>query len=197
MAEDSRDAQTPGGGLSTPEPKKPKHDFPKSQVSKLWEEFGNPEEPVNLMPGAAYNSAGGKPKEVTLKDTITSMSIGEIAGFYKVPCARESLLVGIGTGFGVGSIRVILGGLRVLWPACNWAVGSFAVASLITHEICQRQRVIERDGMREAVELMKELKLKKQQERDEARKAAVEAARLADEERQRKSWTKLSNYKFW
>lgn len=80
-------------------------------------------------------------------------------------------------------------------PACNWAVGTFALASLISHEFCQRQRVKELDGMKQAVELMRELKIKKQKD-EERMKLAKEAARL-EEEKKRKSWTNLSNYKFW
>lgn len=49
--------------------------------------------------------------------------------------------------------------------------------------------------MKEAVALMAELKMKKAREQAEAKKAAAE--RAAEEERQRKSWTRLSNYKFW
>lgn len=63
------------------------------------------------------------------------------------------------------------------------------------HEFCQRRRVQELDGMKQAVELMRELKLKKQQEKE--KKKAEEAARAAEEERKRKSWFNLSNYKFW
>lgn len=85
-------------------------------------------------------------------------------------------------------------GLKSLWPACNWAVGSFAVFSIAAYELCQRQRVKEIDGMKQAVEMMKELKLKKQREKEQ--KQAEEAARQ-EEERKRKSWTNLSNYKFW
>jgi cytochrome c oxidase assembly protein subunit 20 len=48
--------------------------------------------------------------------------------------------------------------------------------------------------MKQAVEMMKELKIKKQREKEEK---AAEAARLAEEERKRKSWTNLANYKFW
>lgn len=50
--------------------------------------------------------------------------------------------------------------------------------------------------MKEAVELMRDLKVKKQQEREEAKKAKEEAARL-EAERRRKSWFHLQNYKFW
>jgi len=47
--------------------------------------------------------------------------------------------------------------------------------------------------MKKAVDLMKELKDKKQREKD---MAAEEAAKRAEEQR-RKSWTNLTNYKFW
>lgn len=81
-----------------------------------------------------------------------------------------------------------------MWTACNWAVGAFAITSLVAHELCQRRRVQELDGMKQAVELMQQLKVKKQQEKEQK---IAEAARLAEEERKRKSWTHLPNYKFW
>jgi cytochrome c oxidase assembly protein subunit 20 len=88
-------------------------------------------------------------------------------------------------------------GLSSIWPACNWAVGTFAIASIVAHELCQRRRVKEIDGMKQAVELMRELKVQKQKEKEQ-KKAVEEAARLAKaEEQKRKSWTNLSNYKFW
>ncbi|EEH49018.1 uncharacterized protein PADG_05097 [Paracoccidioides brasiliensis Pb18] len=200
MAEDSRDTQSRTGEAASKIPqeyapnKKPKHEFPKSQVGKLWEEFGNPKEPINLIPGA-YNS-GGKPKDVSFTDTFKSLSLDNILSFYKVPCARDSLLVGIGAGFGAGSLKAVYGGFRAIWPACNWAVGTFAIASIGMFEFCQRRRVQERNGMKEAVELMRELKIKKQQERERA-KAETEAVAAAEEARRRKSWTNWLNYKFW
>jgi cytochrome c oxidase assembly protein subunit 20 len=77
-------------------------------------------------------------------------------------------------------------------------VGTFAVASIVAHEFCQRRRVQEIDGMKQAVVLMQELKMKKQKEKEQ-QKAAQEAARRAEEEeqRRRRNWTNLSNYKFW
>lgn len=85
-------------------------------------------------------------------------------------------------------------GMRSLWSAGNWAVGVFAVTSLGAYEFCRRRRIQELHGMKEAVELMKELKEKKQRDKE---RAAEEAARRAEEEKRRKSWTNLSNYKFW
>lgn len=86
-------------------------------------------------------------------------------------------------------------GTRSLPIAANWAVGSFAAASIATYEFCQRRRRKELDGMKQAVDLMKEVKLKKQREKEQ--QAAEDAARRAEEEKKRKSWTNLSNYKFW
>ena len=48
--------------------------------------------------------------------------------------------------------------------------------------------------MAEALDLMNQLKAKKQLEKDTA---AEEAAKLAEEERKKKSWTNPTNYKFW
>lgn len=84
--------------------------------------------------------------------------------------------------------------MRSLWSAGNWAVGVFAVTSLAAYELCRRQRIEEMHGMKQAVELMKELKEKKQRDKEKA----IEAAALrTEEERQKKSWTNPSNYRFW
>ncbi|RAK91992.1 cytochrome oxidase biogenesis protein, Cox20 subunit [Aspergillus costaricaensis CBS 115574] len=196
MADDARDPTT-----STPEvrepgqqgDRKPKHEFPKSQVGKLWDAFGNPEEPVNMLP-TATTKTGQKAKDITVTEAMKTMSLENATSFHKAPCARDSLLLGIGAGFGVGGVRGVVGGLRSMWTACNWAVGAFAITALAAHEFCQRRRVEELDGMKQAVELMKALKDKKQREKEQK---IEEAARLAEEERKRKSWTNLSNYKFW
>ncbi|KAL3496937.1 hypothetical protein BJX62DRAFT_65535 [Aspergillus germanicus] len=194
MADDTRESTTPNASQNVAEynlpPKpQPKYDVPKSQVGKLWDAFGNPEEPVNMLP-----NAGKTAKDASVTEAMKSMSLKDATSFYKAPCARDSLLLGIGAGFGVGGVRGVLGGLRSIWTACNWAVGAFAITSLAAHEFCQRRRIQELDGMKQAVEMMKELKLKKQREKEQA---AAEAARLAEEERKRKSWTNLANYKFW
>ncbi|KAA8646061.1 hypothetical protein EYZ11_001953 [Aspergillus tanneri] len=174
---------------------KPKYGTTKSQVGKLWDAFGNPEEPVNMLPGAGSTASGNNSKDVTVTEAVKSISLKDATSFYKAPCARDSLLLGIGAGFGIGGVRGVLGGLRSMWTACNWAVGAFALTSLAAHEFCQRRRVQELDGMKQAVEMMKELKLKKQREKE---KKAEEAARLAEEEeKKRRSWANLSNYKFW
>lgn len=117
MAEDSRDSsssQEPGSHVpaSTPstDPKKLQHEFPQSQVGKLWDAFGNPDERVNVLANASYKPQGKDPKDVSYSDVVGSVSMSEIFSFYKAPCARESLLTGIGAGFGIGGVRGIFGG---------------------------------------------------------------------------------------
>lgn len=83
---------------------------PKSQVGKLWDAFGNPEAPVNVHPGANYNPRHEKPKDVTVSESLKSISLSEFSTFHKKPCARDSLMIGLGTGFGIGGVRGIVGG---------------------------------------------------------------------------------------
>ncbi|EYE98188.1 COX20 family protein [Aspergillus ruber CBS 135680] len=196
MAEDTRESNLPVAELTQsnnpqePSQRKPKYEAPKSQVGKLWDAFGNPEDQANMLPGTVSNS---KKEEATVTEAMKSLSTKDLTTFYKMPCARDALMLGIGVAFGVGGIRAILGGMRSLWTASNWAVGTFAITSLGSHEFCQRRRVQELDGMKQAVELMHQLKVKKQREKEQK---LEEAAHLAEEKR-RKSWTNPSNYKFW
>ncbi|KAE8153941.1 hypothetical protein BDV25DRAFT_5236 [Aspergillus avenaceus] len=199
MADDTQTQTTPtleqqDSPQDPSQQKKPKHEFPKSQVGKLWDAFGNPEDSANVLAASGAASSRKKNDDITVTDAMKSLSLKEASSFYKAPCARDSLLLGIGAGFGIGGIRGVVGGLRSMWTACNWAVGAFALTSLAAHEFCQRRRVQELDGMKQAVELMKELKVKKQREKEQK---VEEAARLAEEEKKRKSWTNMSNYKFW
>ncbi|OJJ51409.1 hypothetical protein ASPZODRAFT_12235 [Penicilliopsis zonata CBS 506.65] len=203
MSDETKDTdQLPPSTVAEPSPErpKPKHEFPKSQVGKLWDAFGSPEQPANVLPGARYDSTGRKSEEEkpSIKDALKGLSFGNVTSFYKVPCARESLMLAIGVAFGIGGTRTILGGLRRLESACNWAVGSGLATATTSYYFCQRRRQQELSGMKEAVDLMRDIKLKRQREKDQ-KKAEEEAAaaRLAEEERRRKSWTNLANYKFW
>lgn len=45
-------------------------------------------------------------------NSLQSLSLDKFISAYKAPCARDSLLLGIGTGFGVGGVRAILGGMN-------------------------------------------------------------------------------------
>lgn len=130
MGEDSRDpgsAQEPGSHLpaSTPstDPKKPKHEFPQSQVGKLWDAFGNPEEPVNALAKASYKPPGKNPADVSYSEIVGNLSVSEMSSFYKKPCARDALMTGIGAGFGIGGVRGVFGGWSLKpesWKMIHW-----------------------------------------------------------------------------
>lgn len=121
MADETRDSHTSGdeprtstdAGTAT-DKKKPKHDFPKTQVGKLWDAFGNPEEPVNLHPAAKTDPAGreirGEVHHLGVKDAFSGLSTKHLSTFYRTHCGRDSLLMGIGAGFGVGGLRAVVGG---------------------------------------------------------------------------------------
>ena len=80
----------------------------------MWEAFGNPDEPVNMIPGGQYNSAGGKPPEVTWRDAFKFKKRDYFSTkFAKVPCARDALMVGLGAGGAVGGVRFIATGKPV------------------------------------------------------------------------------------
>jgi cytochrome c oxidase assembly protein subunit 20 len=111
MAEDTLESTAPNSEQhnNPQEQKKPKHEFPKSQVGKLWDAFGNPEESANVL-ATGPGSSGRDSSDVTVTDAMKSMSLKDATTFYKKPCARDSLLLGIGAGFGIGGVRGVLGG---------------------------------------------------------------------------------------
>jgi hypothetical protein len=85
----------------------------------MWEVLGNPAEPANTLPGGTYNSAGGRPADVTWKDAFSFKHEGNAYAWYQAPCARDSLLVGMGAGGAAGGLRFILKGASlVLGPFC-------------------------------------------------------------------------------
>ncbi|KAL2417891.1 hypothetical protein ABEF95_005416 [Exophiala dermatitidis] len=200
MAEDTRESEgAPQDDKSTSEsPRirrpKPRQDFPKSQVGKMWEALGNPQEPVNTMPGGTYNSAGGRPTEVSWKDAFNFSYEGKGPAWYQTPCARDSLLVGIASGGAIGGLRFVLKGLSSIATSANIAVGGFALTASGMYYWCEQRRREEARGMAAAVVGMRMLHEKKAREKKEAEEAAkAAAAAKAEEERKRSQrW-----YKFW
>ena len=81
------------------------------QAAKLWDAFGSPEERANALPGQSGPTAMPPPKDLTVSDAMKSLSLKDASTFYKMPCARDSLMLGIGAGFGVGGVRGVLGGM--------------------------------------------------------------------------------------
>ncbi|ORX43853.1 hypothetical protein DM01DRAFT_1387022 [Hesseltinella vesiculosa] len=71
-------------------------------------------------------------------DALKSVKLEELKDIGKIPCARTSLLYGIGAGFGIAALRFIT--KRNIKSSSNWAVGTFCGVSAINFELCQMER---------------------------------------------------------
>lgn len=69
-----------------------------------------PPKNANALPGAGLNTAGGNVQSAGLWDAFRSIRPADFKEVHKKPCVRESFLVGMGAGFGVGGFRTIMGG---------------------------------------------------------------------------------------
>jgi len=68
-----------------------------------------PPQNANMMPGGTENTAGGKTKDIGIGDAIEAIKLEDFTVFHKKPCVRDALMVGIGSGFGVGGVRALVG----------------------------------------------------------------------------------------
>lgn len=67
-----------------------------------------PPQNANMMPGGTENTAGGQTKEIGLGDAIESIKMEDFTVIHKKPCVRDALMVGIGSGFGVGGLKALV-----------------------------------------------------------------------------------------
>jgi cytochrome c oxidase assembly protein subunit 20 len=70
-----------------------------------------PPQNANLMPGGTENTAGGQTKEIGVGDALESIKLEEFTEIHKKPCVRDALMTGIGSGFGIGGVRALIGGM--------------------------------------------------------------------------------------
>ncbi|TQS37394.1 hypothetical protein Golomagni_02134 [Golovinomyces magnicellulatus] len=168
--------------------------------TKTFETFNSTPPPsANILPeGSGQNTAGavGRHEVPSLFEAIRTVRLQDFQQVYMYPCAKDGLLVGIGSAFGIGGIRAVFG--APIPKAANWAVGTFAVAAIASYEICQAKRSYEKTQIKKVVEIMD-----KKKEEKYAKQAALEAKRLErrklkeleDEKKEKsKSW---GNWKFW
>lgn len=150
----------------------------------------------------------------SLGEAVKTVRWQDFRQVHMYPCVRESLLTGIGGGFGMFGVRALWGG-ECLFPrddeegwewtdyylagipkAANWAVGTFVFAAWGNYEFCLYKRRLERSHMKRAVEIIDRKKVEKEAaaklKREERRKAKEEADRKAEEEAKRKS-----SWRFW
>lgn len=86
---------------ATPSSERSKHTVPTNNLGPL--------ENANVMPGGTRNTAGGNVKEAGYWDALKSIQPAELMTVHQKPCARDSLLVGMGSGVGLGVLQSIRG----------------------------------------------------------------------------------------
>ncbi|KAI9779609.1 MAG: hypothetical protein M1839_007274 [Geoglossum umbratile] len=144
-------------------------------------------ENANVLPGGSLNTAGGRTPNVGITEIAKSITLEDFQTVHTKPCVRDSLLMGILGGFGVGGVKAILG--APMPKASNWAVGAFCISSFIVYEICQYKRMVEKEGMKRAVEIIDRKKIEREEKVKEAREKMRQEKMEADamtEEKQRK-----------
>ncbi|MCJ1442711.1 MAG: hypothetical protein MMC23_003208 [Stictis urceolatum] len=119
----------------------------------------------------------------TLTDGLATIRPYDLTGVHLRPCARESLLVGIGSGFAAGGIRFILGAKQ--WRSMSWAVGAFCVTSMGAHAFCRERRRMEKEGMEKIREVME---VKKRMKVEELVRRKREEREAREEEERRRGW---------
>ncbi|KAF1984071.1 hypothetical protein K402DRAFT_337254 [Aulographum hederae CBS 113979] len=143
--------------------------------------------------GTAHTAGGQAPVQYGVVDAVKMIRMEEFGRLHKNPCVRDAFMVGIGAGFGVGGVAVVVG--RTIRKSCSYAVAALCFGSFAMHEMCKVKLKREKDGMRRAVEVMDQKKIAKERER-EARRKEREAERERKEEeervvRERKWWKVL------
>ncbi|CAG8972374.1 hypothetical protein HYALB_00007127 [Hymenoscyphus albidus] len=191
MAGDTRDSSTP-----SPRGPPPGETSPPAHVQtppKVYEVFSSPKSANALPEGSGQNTAGSNPEVPKLVDAVKTVQLEDFKKVHLYPCVRESLLTGMGGAFGMGAIRVVWG--SPVSKITNWAVGTFVLVSLGSHEFCQYRRTLEKAYMKRAVEIIDRKKSEKEAEaklkRDERRRLKEELDKKAEEAAKRSSW------KFW
>ncbi|KAJ9148527.1 hypothetical protein NKR23_g4940 [Pleurostoma richardsiae] len=126
----------------------------------------------------------------SVSEAAKSIKPADFLQIHQAPCVREGLIAGIGGGSAVGVLRYVLG--APVPKAANWAVGTWAVASILSYEFCQARRRAEREKMKRVVEVYDRKQAESKQKEDERRRQKQleeeAAARIASQKR----W-----YKFW
>jgi cytochrome c oxidase assembly protein subunit 20 len=115
MAGDTRDSNQ-----STPRGPPPGAVEPPDHVktpNKIYEVFHSPPQSANALPeGSGQNTAGGRERPPAITDAVKTIKLEDFKKVHMYPCVRESLLMGIGGGFGIGGIRALWGGMLFSFP---------------------------------------------------------------------------------
>ncbi|QRV92464.1 hypothetical protein RhiJN_20482 [Ceratobasidium sp. AG-Ba] len=116
----------------------------------------------NASDGTVVTPAAGTSR--TLEAIKRIDPIDDFRRIPSMPCARESLLYGIGTGAGIGGIR-FLSSRRILL-SCHWAVGTFVLVSSFSWYTCRSALSKEQRVMKTIAEKFPQRNVKKLKRKD-------------------------------
>lgn len=106
MAGDTRDS-----GSNSPPPISPvASNSSSSSPPKTYETFTPLPNANGLPDGAGRNTAGSHAEVPKLSEAVKTVRFQDFKQVHMYPCVRDSLLIAIGGAFGMGGVRVILGG---------------------------------------------------------------------------------------
>lgn len=110
-----------------------------------------------------------------IKAALPEVDPKDIARLERIPCARDSLLSGLGMGTLVGSAAFFMM-RRPIMASCNWAVLSFCGVSLASWEYCTRKKENDYQFIQKVMHASKEYE---QLRREQARKEGDMTAEAA------------------
>ncbi|KXN69100.1 hypothetical protein CONCODRAFT_71753 [Conidiobolus coronatus NRRL 28638] len=116
------------------------------------------EKPSGIEPVAKKSNNLQQP---TLSEAFQTLDVSKLPNVIQAPCARSSLLYGIGGGTLVGFGKYLLN--KNVLRSANWSVGSFAFISLVTWEYCRYQWRIKENKYKVLVNDMNAIVQKKRQ----------------------------------
>lgn len=132
MAGDTRDNLLRGPPPGETEP--PSH---VKTPNKVYEVFNAPPSANALPEGSGQNTAGRHEEAPSLATAIKTVRLEDFKQVHMYPCVRESLLMGIGGGFGMGGVRALWGGRFTFFSGHNESSsGRESLGGTIERESC-------------------------------------------------------------
>ena len=81
----------------------------------------DPNQPIHRKPRVFIHRPNEDPQEevvarqnASFMEAAKMIEWSDLKNFHKMPCVRDALLPGIGSGVGVGALRFVVGGMKIL-----------------------------------------------------------------------------------
>ncbi|KAF2758291.1 hypothetical protein EJ05DRAFT_476548 [Pseudovirgaria hyperparasitica] len=185
--------------------KDPSYQRTQDYKKRVYSRF-SPEKPMNIrentvmLPDGTIQATGPSQdamKSITAIDAAKAIRIEDFTEFHRLPCVRESQLPAIGGGALLGAAAKVFG--ASLWKSTNYAMGTWVVVGFGMYQYCQHNRRAEKDGVKRAVDIMREKAEERREQAMQARrlKTEQEEERKRRKEEQEKRWYGLGRFKFW